>query len=108
MPVISCTKFGMNQTILTVFSGVQAKKPPPELKKAENAVAIGLKVYFKVRNFLLDTLAVLGWWRKTGGGVSPPGKKGLRVQEGGFKDLLMIPETIQTRQMNLQYYLRPT
>ena len=27
--LISCTKFGINQTILTVFSGVRAKKPPP-------------------------------------------------------------------------------
>ena len=46
MPVISCTKFGINQTILTVFSGVRAKKPPPppQLKKAENAVGNRVKV----------------------------------------------------------------
>ena len=45
MPVLSCSKFGINQTILTVFSGVRAKKPPPPwLKKAENAVGNRVKV----------------------------------------------------------------
>ena len=29
MPIISCTKFGFNQTVLTVLSGVLAKKPSP-------------------------------------------------------------------------------
>ena len=45
MPVISCTKFGINQAILTVFSGVRAKKspPPPVVEKAENVVGNRVK-----------------------------------------------------------------
>ena len=29
MPIINCTKVGINQIILTVLPGVWAKKPPP-------------------------------------------------------------------------------
>ena len=29
MQIITCTKFGIIQTILTVLSGVRAKSPPP-------------------------------------------------------------------------------
>ena len=29
MPIIGCTKFGINQIILTVLSGVRAKRHPP-------------------------------------------------------------------------------
>ena len=58
MPVISCTKFGVNQIILTVFSGFGPKSPPYPSAEKNLLNAVGNRVHLimdakALRNILI-------------------------------------------------------
>ena len=53
MPLIMCTKFQTNQTLLTLFSGVWDKNPPRSWESRKMPYAIGLRFLIRDRSLFI-------------------------------------------------------